>query len=443
MSIDFPSEEEIIAQIKPTIEVIFDEPDSNNNEPELEIVEIVEPSSPDEVTEINPLPKKRGRKPKIKTEEETKPKKRGRKPKLPTNLEDGKDGKEEVIKPRKKGRKPKDSFGLVAGNSQLDNLEYEDDIRPPNFKKQIRKQSYILHLPLTSEDIEGLETEIVNPYIYDPNLREITPKAYDPESEHYYQVDETAQPIIKSIPDNKSNDITPLNLPDKPIITSDDKKGILDNLEELHNSREKELEAGYRKQNELLEQYIEHNRRETWPTKSQYDCFWCCHSFEETPWGIPKKYVNERFIVFGNFCSPSCAAAYLFKEYGDDDETWEKFALLNMLYQRVIENDTAYLTIAPDRMLLDKFGGILTIKQFRELGISLSKSYLIKMPPMISVIPSIEEIQTSTINLSDNISNEGLAIDKDRIQKATEELRLKRTKPISNSQNTLDNYFKL
>ena len=47
-------------------------------------------------------------------------------------------------------------------------------------------------------------------------------------------------------------------------------------------------------------------------------CLWCCHSFDNTPWGIPTKCVNNEYHMFGIFCSPNCAASYIFDSKNDD-----------------------------------------------------------------------------------------------------------------------------
>ena len=60
------------------------------------------------------------------------------------------------------------------------------------------------------------------------------------------------------------------------------------------------------------------------------------------------------------------------------------------------------------------------------------------MPPMISIIPSVEELQqTSLFNENNNREH----LNKELMMKANDELRLRRSKPIYDDTNTLDNYF--
>ncbi len=97
-------------------------------------------------------------------------------------------------------------------------------------------------------------------------------------------------------------------------------------------------------------------------------CWWCCHYLDENciPTPIPVKY-NEKLKIFkcvGIFCSFNCALAYCKKmSYGDS-------SLLYYLYKKVC-SDNKYrvfppFNAAPDREVLKMFGGILTIKEFRE-----------------------------------------------------------------------------
>ena len=60
-----------------------------------------------------------------------------------------------------------------------------------------------------------------------------------------------------------------------------------------------------------------------WIDKTDVACLWCCHSFTGTPWGIPYKYVNGKFILFGNFCIANCALAHILIFYKDDESIWE------------------------------------------------------------------------------------------------------------------------
>ena len=93
--------------------------------------------------------------------------------------------------------------------------------------------------------------------------------------------------------------------------------------------------------------------------------------------------------MFGNFCSPECAAAYLFSL---NDNVWERYSLLNELYA-----DNEPIKIANSKLLLKKFEGIYSINEFRSLNINSSKNYNICLPPTLAYIP--EETKMILMNL--------------------------------------------
>ena len=91
--------------------------------------------------------------------------------------------------------------------------------------------------------------------------------------------------------------------------------------------------------------------------------------------------------------------------------------------------------MAPPRQLLKTFGGYLSIEDFRKNCQKQDKIYKILMPPMISIIPQIEE----NINIG-NI-DKTIPIDQHKIRRADINLKLKRSKPILNPNRTLESYM--
>lgn len=169
-----------------------------------------------------------------------------------------------------------------------------------------------------------------------------------------------------------------------------------------------------------------------WIEKTDVACLWCCHQFKTTPWGIPFKFFQDKFQLFGNFCTPNCTLAYILQNYKDDDYLWEKVALLNLLFFKVCGQ---YKNITPslDKMALKMFGGTLEIDEYRNIITENEKSYSIEFPPCNTIIPMLEEIYKKT-----NLNNMFIPVDKTRIQVANNELKLKRSKPVVNHKNTLD-----
>jgi thiol-disulfide isomerase/thioredoxin len=169
-----------------------------------------------------------------------------------------------------------------------------------------------------------------------------------------------------------------------------------------------------------------------WIDKTDVACLWCCHQFKTTPWGIPFKFFQDKFQLFGNFCTPNCSLAYILQNYKDDDYLWEKVALLNLLFFKVCGQ---YKNLMPalDKMALKMFGGTLEIDEYRNIITDNDKAYSIEFPPCNTIIPMLEEIYKKT-----NLNNMFIPVDKTRIQIANNELKLKRSKPVVHHKNTLD-----
>jgi hypothetical protein len=151
-------------------------------------------------------------------------------------------------------------------------------------------------------------------------------------------------------------------------------------------------------------------------------CWWCTEQFDNTPCFIPDKYENNKYHVFGCFCSYECAAAHNINT--DDYKVWDKYSLMNVLYKQIFGEDKE-LTIAPPRQCLEKFGGPLSLDEFRK-NINNNKEYRFVMPPMVSIVPSIEQ----------SIKN-NKKWDKIKTNNPEDDLVLKRKKPLPGAKNTL------
>ena len=80
----------------------------------------------------------------------------------------------------------------------------------------------------------------------------------------------------------------------------------------------------------------------------------------------------------------------------------------------------------------------MEIDEFRD-KLNKDNIYLLKFPPSISIIPVIEEINENKYNIKNmNKTNNFIPLDTNRIKNANKELKLKRSKPLTNSKNTLD-----
>ena len=121
---------------------------------------------------------------------------------------------------------------------------------------------------------------------------------------------------------------------------------------------------------------------------SKSACFWCTCGFDNPPVHLPKHKLNGSYVCYGCFCSPECAAAYLFREDLDAACRFERFHLLNHLYRNVYGYKES-ITPAPDpRYTLNKFYGNLTVDEFRQTS-TRSGVMLVLDQPLTRVLPEL------------------------------------------------------
>lgn len=97
------------------------------------------------------------------------------------------------------------------------------------------------------------------------------------------------------------------------------------------------------------------------------DCFWCTCPYESPPIYIPKSILNGTYQVYGSFCSPECAAAYLFQQKTDQSTKFEQYHLLNDLYGEAYSYKKPIVPAPSPYYILNKYYGTLTIQEYRQL----------------------------------------------------------------------------
>lgn len=183
----------------------------------------------------------------------------------------------------------------------------------------------------------------------------------------------------------------------------------------------------------LLFQFNNYNDRKTIPDKSDAACFWCCYIFTNRPVVLPIRDTGEYLQVTGNFCSPECASAYLFDMRQDSHTRWEQLSLLYRVYSEACNGK---IQPAPARNILKLFGGNLSIQEYRGLIHSHKVRVDIHLPPMVSILATMD---TKPIDFYDANLTKGVSETvNERLQKAEEVLRLRRTKPLKAWESTLD-----
>jgi hypothetical protein len=126
-------------------------------------------------------------------------------------------------------------------------------------------------------------------------------------------------------------------------------------------------------------------------------CWNCCHPFNNYVHGIPMKYAHGIFYVYGDFCSLECGCRYAHDNLRDYNFQ-EIFSLIN-LYSNILLDKKEKIEMAPNRILLNTFGGNLTIEEYRSKNISYL-NYDLKIPPILPINHSINKYESNQKNKS-------------------------------------------
>ena len=337
-------------------------------------------------------------------------KKRGRKPKIINNdiINNNKEDNNNIIK-KKRGRKPTGKI-IELNKTLLNNNEYPNCI--------------IAHLPINNKDILKITKQNTKIISENKNLsiEEINININD---------------------DNKTNRIITLNSNNEDLNRLNctkcellEKKCIelTDKIKELENQINQERHINpiiNIKEHYICDVKIHNidNNKIEWGKQTDTNCWWCCHKFENIPVGLPEKYINDTFHLYGCFCSFNCAQAYNLNT--NDNKIWERYSLLNFLKKKICDLNNIkyknydYINSAPPRQSLNIFGGKMTIEDFRNSLYTLTKKYNYILPPMIPLIGILEIIPQDFTPTNVKIKN------------INNNLKLKRSKPLPSFNSNL------
>lgn len=124
-------------------------------------------------------------------------------------------------------------------------------------------------------------------------------------------------------------------------------------------------------------------------TTTNIVCWWCTEKFDTMPCFIPEKCTNDKFYVFGCFCSYNCAKSYS-SNMGDD----YKISIRNSLIGKMcalLYGKSDQIKMAPPREMLKKFGGPMSIEDFRENFTMCNKEYKLNIPVVVPMAMTIDE----------------------------------------------------
>lgn len=126
--------------------------------------------------------------------------------------------------------------------------------------------------------------------------------------------------------------------------------------------------------------------------KTNIACWWCTYNFDSLPCFIPERYDGDKFYVFGCFCSFNCACAYNLNM--NDYKTKDRYSLIKLMANIInIPND---IYLAPQKEVLEKYGGPLSIIKYRENFIKCTKQYKLIQINLVPIDMVIEEKKNGT-----------------------------------------------
>ena len=125
-------------------------------------------------------------------------------------------------------------------------------------------------------------------------------------------------------------------------------------------------------------------------TDNKSACFWCTYDFDTPDCHIPFYNMNGQVHGYGVFCRPECAVGYLMKEHLDDSTKFERYHLLNRIYGKVFDYKKNIKPAPNPFYMLERYGGNLTIEEYRALLQSNHVLFTIDKP-MTRTLPELHE----------------------------------------------------
>ena len=135
---------------------------------------------------------------------------------------------------------------------------------------------------------------------------------------------------------------------------------------------------------------LEHNLHINNICDKKSACFWCTYEFDNPPVYIPKHYIKDTYHVYGCFCSPECATAYLMEECIDSSSKFERYHLINHIYSKIYDYKKNIKPAPNPYYMLEKYYGNLSIQEYRSL-LRNERLFLIVDKPLTRILPELHE----------------------------------------------------
>jgi hypothetical protein len=300
---------------------------------------------------------------------------------------------------KKRGRKPKG--GKII--QQLTNT----------FNVKETKSNVILHLKCHIKDLNNnIISNNVNGYNFTSNKNE------------FYEVISNNENVFLNIKTNSSNDDTINNdnifstiIPNVNSVTyknaqyDEDYNNNLNDDDNYKSNKNNELKDLWKKLKNLQHSLHLNNIND-----KKSACFWCTYEFDNPAIYIPKHYIKESYHVYGCFCSPECATAYLMEENIDSSTKFERYHLLNHIYSKIYDYKKNIKPAPKPYYMLEKFYGNLNIQEYRSL-LKNERLFLVVDKPLTRILPELHEDNDDFIINNKIISSNTYQIKRKLLQK--------------------------
>ena len=206
-------------------------------------------------------------------------------------------------------------------------------------------------------------------------------------SENNYEIISTNQNMITNTKNTIFNDS----------INNSNNTNNSNNANNTNNTNNNDYEDDYikSKENNIRDVWkklkvLEHNLHINNISDKKSACFWCTYEFDNPPVYIPKHFIKESYHVYGCFCSPECATAYLMEENIDSSSKFERYHLINHIYSKIYDYKKNIKPAPNPFYLLDKYYGNLNIQEYRSL-LRNERLFLVVDKPLTRILPELHE----------------------------------------------------
>lgn len=269
----------------------------------------------------------------------------------------------------------------IFGSKKTKNEVKENTEKVVNDKKKVKPSKENKH----DKDNETSESVKID----SPKKKDRKPKTQISTILSNLSIEDTAEPSEKIDKSEKINS--------KPKIAKEKKENVFVHLnlntDKKHDAVEKQKADMLSIEKDTMNGFfrILQEFNNEYPAKTNIHCWWCTFEFDTHPVGIPRKYDKKKnvFSVIGCFCSFSCVLAFVYDTRHNSQSLTESCTLdfITTMYRKV-SGDTSVglvknkLKPSPSRFTLKKFGGNLSIEEFRD-SFNNEKKFEIMIAPMV------------------------------------------------------------